>query len=176
MNLGAIGRVRRFITKDIALNLYKSLVLPYLDYADIVYQHTTAENLAKVQMIQNNACRLITRDGKYANVVQMHLDSDLKFLVDRRLFHVSVFMFKYSKGWITDQNIHDMFRTLEYLHNRHTRAHDRNDLIVPATRIRMGEKAFSIYGAKTWNHLSVVIRECNTIDTFTSHYWTLISS
>ena len=63
MRLGAIGRVRKFVTQEICLNLYKSLVMPHLDYGDIVYMHTSNENLAKLQMIQNNACRLILREG-----------------------------------------------------------------------------------------------------------------
>ncbi len=170
-SLGAIGRVRRFITKDIALNLYKSLVVPYLDYAAIIYQHTSLENLARVQMIQNNACRLITRNGKYASVLGMHIELNLRMLVDRRLFQVSMFMYKFVKGDITDRNIQDMFRTLELQHGRNTRAQSRNDFIVPICRTRMGERAFSVYGAKTWNRLLLEIRGSNTTDTFTRRYW-----
>ena len=122
-------------------------------------------------MIQNNACRLITQNGKYACIVSMHLDLDLKFLSDRRLYHVSAFMYKFHKGLITDRNIHDMFRTLDYQHGRDTRACAKNDLIVPVYRTRMGGQAFSIYGAITWNYLLLEIRESNTIETFTRKYW-----
>ena len=80
--LSAIDRVRRFITKDISLNLYKSLVLQYLDYVDLIYQHTSVKNLVRVQMIQDNACCIITRDGKYANVLGMHLNLELRFLAN----------------------------------------------------------------------------------------------
>ena len=171
MSLGAIGRVRCFITKSIALNLYKSLVLPYIDYAAFIYQHTSAENLARVQMIQNNACRLITRNGKYASVVGMHMELELRMLVDRRLFQVSVFMYKFIEGHITDRNILDMFRTLEHQHGRNTRAQARKDMIVPVCRTKMGERAFSIYGAKIWNSLLLETRESNTVETFTRRYW-----
>ena len=76
------------------MNLYKSLVVPHIDYADIIYMHTSAVNLAKLQLIQNNACRLILREGKRASVMEMHFELKLNTLSDRRLFRISVYMFK----------------------------------------------------------------------------------
>ena len=122
-------------------------------------------------MIQNNACRMITRDGKYASVVGMHRDLELKFLTDRRVYHVSAFTFKFVKGLTVDMNIHGMFRALEYQHGRDTRAQSRNDFIVRVSRTRMGERAFSIYGSKVWNCLLVEVQETNTTETFTRKYW-----
>ena len=159
------------LPKDIALNLYKSLVLAYLYYGDIIYQHTSMENLARLQMIQNNACRLITRDGKYASILVMHQDLELEFLVDRRLYHVYAFMLKFVKSLIVDRNIHDMFRSLEYQHDRNTGAQSRQDLIVAACGTRIGARAFSTYGAKTWNCLLMEVRESNTIETFGRKVW-----
>ena len=60
--LGAISRVRKYVTRDIALSLYKSLVVPHFDFGDIIYVHTSNDNLYKLQVLQNNACRIILRD------------------------------------------------------------------------------------------------------------------
>ena len=154
MRLGAIGRTKKYITKDICLSLYKSLVLPHLDYADIIYMHTSAENLAKLQLIQNNACRLILREGRMTSVLQMHLSLELNTLCDRRIFRVSIYMFKCMKGLILDKNIVKMFDVLALQHGANTRAQQRNDLIVRQTRTMFGDRAFSVFGARMWNMLS----------------------
>ncbi len=54
--LGSISRVRKYVTSDIALSLYMSLVVPHFDFGDIIYVHTSNENFSKLQILQNNAC------------------------------------------------------------------------------------------------------------------------
>ncbi len=45
--LGAIRKARTFVGRKIALHLYKSLVIPLVDYCDIVYHTATKESLNK---------------------------------------------------------------------------------------------------------------------------------
>ena len=179
MRLGAIGRVRKCITQEICLNLYKSLVMPHLslDYGDIVYLHTSNENLAKLQMIQNNACRLILREGGRTSILAMHLELKLNTLCDRHLFRVSVYMYKCMKGIIlVDKNLVNMFETLSLQHGVDTRAQRRDDLVVMQTRTLMGDRAFSIFGARIWNSLPENIRTSNSVLIFTNEYWRMQAS
>ena len=44
--IGGIGRVRKYITKDIALILYKAMVVPLFDFGDIIYMFASQDNLA----------------------------------------------------------------------------------------------------------------------------------
>ena len=89
----------------------------------------------------------------------MHVELNLTTLGDRRHFRVAIYMFKCIKGIIYDQNILEMFECLELQHGANTRAKSRNDLIVPPTRTGMGDRAFSVYGAKIWNTLPVDVRK-----------------
>ena len=57
--LGILRRSREYLDKSTSLIPYKSLVLPHLDYCDLVYMNTTVQNLIKLQLIQNGACRTI---------------------------------------------------------------------------------------------------------------------
>ncbi len=70
--LGSIGKVRKCLTKKLTLLLYKSLVLPYLDYGDTIYCCTSQDNLRKIQLVQNKACRLILMVHKRTHVEDMH--------------------------------------------------------------------------------------------------------
>ena len=42
----------RFVNQYVCLMLYKSLLLPHIDYGDIIYMHTSKRNLDKLQVIR----------------------------------------------------------------------------------------------------------------------------
>ena len=147
--------------------------MPHLDYADIVYMQTSNENLAKLQMIQNNACRLILREGNRASILSMYLELKLNTLCDRRLSRVSIYMYKCMKGLILDKNLLDMFETLALQHGVDTRAQRRDDLVVVQTRTQMGDRAFSIFGSRIWNSLPENLRTSNSVLIFANEYWRL---
>ena len=63
--IGMIKKVRYLIDHSIALSLYKSLVLPHLDYCDTIYMTSTQEDLNKLQLAQNVACRTLLLADKY---------------------------------------------------------------------------------------------------------------
>ena len=56
--LGMHGRIRKYITRNTSLILYKSLLLPILDYGDIIYGVVNVSCLSRMQRIQNLAAEL----------------------------------------------------------------------------------------------------------------------
>ena len=70
--LGVLRRAREFLNRSTKILLYKSLVLPHLDYCDLVYMCTKEENLQRLQQIQNCACRAILKADIYASISEMH--------------------------------------------------------------------------------------------------------
>ena len=88
--LGILRKSREFLDRSTSLLLYKSLVVPYIDYCDLVYMCTTAANLAKLQVLQNTACRIILQADKDTRIDNMHRDLNLRTLKERRDYHMSV--------------------------------------------------------------------------------------
>ena len=81
-------------------------------------------------------------------------------------------MYKCLNGLILDRNIVEMFSVLALQHGANTRANRRNDLIIMQTRTGMGDRAFSVFGARIWNSLPLDVRSSNSTRVFTS-YWNL---
>ena len=54
----------------------------------------------------------------------------------------------------------DLLTTVSNLPNRRAalRSADRGDLYVPATRLKLGERAFSVAGPLAWNRLPLELR------------------
>ena len=57
--LRAIRKVRNCLNEKTSSILYKSLVLPHIDYGDVIYLTSNKDLLDKLQKVQNRACRII---------------------------------------------------------------------------------------------------------------------
>ena len=52
------SKIRRFITEHSAIRIYKSMLLPYFDYGDIVYDKARQIDLDKLQRAQNKCLKI----------------------------------------------------------------------------------------------------------------------
>ena len=44
--------------EDVALKIYKSMILLYFDYGDVIYTKASAEGLEKLQRLQNKCLKI----------------------------------------------------------------------------------------------------------------------
>ena len=56
-----LSKLRRYVNLKSAEIIFKTMILPYFDYADIFYEATTVQNLSKLQRLQNGALRIVTQ-------------------------------------------------------------------------------------------------------------------
>ena len=59
--IGAIKRVRPFIPKETAIQIYNALILPNFDYCSPVWDCLSGYLSDKLQTLQNRAARIITK-------------------------------------------------------------------------------------------------------------------
>ena len=58
--ISAIKRIRYFLSFEILLNVYNSLVKPHFDYCDGVWGNCSKNLSSKSQKLQNRAARVLT--------------------------------------------------------------------------------------------------------------------
>lgn len=56
-----LHRIRKSLTDKVALQLYKTIILPVMDYGDLFYHHQNAKLVKKLLTIQNRCVRIIAR-------------------------------------------------------------------------------------------------------------------
>ncbi len=76
--LGVLRRVRRHLTLDTGKMLYNSLVLPLVDYCDVVIGNLNKTNLRRLQTLQNRGPHIILKADSRTHINDMM--SDLKWL------------------------------------------------------------------------------------------------
>ena len=67
-----LGRARSFLSEDLCLSLYRTLVLPLFDFNDYVYDCLTVNDSYTMQKLQNTALRSILRVDSYTNCRYSH--------------------------------------------------------------------------------------------------------
>ncbi len=157
MKLGAIRKIRKNLTQPIALSLYKSLVLPHLDYCDIVFDCASKEHLNRLQIFQNSACRTILLADSDTHISDMHNQLGLLYLQNRRDLHLAVTCHKsiYFNGL---SSLSEFYIPVVSVTGRSTRQTDTVCMRVPRMRTKIGQQAISYRGPKHWNRLPADLR------------------
>ena len=57
--VGILSKIRRFITEKTAVNIYKCMIRPHLDYIDFVVDSSASDRILKLDRLQNKALRRI---------------------------------------------------------------------------------------------------------------------
>ena len=150
-----LQKLRNFINSHASLQIYKSMVLPYFDYGDVLYLKSNTKLLNKLQTLQNRALRICFGNRVLINIDEMHRQAKLCKLEKRRNIHVYNFMFKQKEN----QDIVDVREIC-------TRAHDAIlfNTIIP--KCEKYKKNVYYYGARMWNELPVKERKMDRYETF----------
>ena len=150
IKLSTFRKMRYYISEATAIVIYKSTILPILDYNDIIYNLGTELQKDKIQKIQNRALRTVFRN-KTMSTFDMHDQAKVKYLAERREAHTLALMYKRSKNeYYIDSTV------------RVTRQAKATLLKVPKAKLYKATKAPAYLGSRSWNELPPKIREATT--------------
>ena len=141
------------MNKQVACQLYKSLILPKIEYGDVVYMTATKTSLNDLQKIQNICCRVILLANKRTHISDMHKSLQLIPLSDRRDLHLSQTCFKA----IHDNPVNSLnkyFCTVEEGQRQPTRRRNQMNMKVPPIKSAKARLGISYRGPHHWNNLS----------------------
>ena len=94
LKLRTFGRVRRFLNTPAALTVYKSTILPIIDYNDHFQMLWNADKLRKLQKMQNLGLRIVYNDQNPRLDEQgLHHKANLTLLKPRRVLHLLSLMY-----------------------------------------------------------------------------------
>ena len=138
-------RMRRYLTTRASEMVYKMMILPFFDYADVFYEACPKHLLSKLQRMQNRALRCILGPPFIrASSNVLHNKLNLSTLEVRRHQHLANFMFKRSK----QIEYHD-------IKDRRTRTQDKIILKVQHPKIEKTKNAICFKGSILWNSLDL---------------------
>ena len=153
-----LTKIRKYLHDEVALQIYKSMLLPYFDYADVIFNNSNVGDLDKLQRLQNKCLKLCNHRVRNANVESIHKIAKVPFLKDRRKAHVLNFMY-----------IRKSRPELLNLREIRTRAHEAPLFNVPIPRCEAFKRSVVYSGSVAWNNLDVELRNMDLFLPFKFH-------
>ena len=145
-----ISQIRATLTQKSAETLVLSLVISKLDYGNCLLCGVPDYLIHKLQLVQNNAARMVCRANKRQHVTPMLQRLHWLPVKQRIDYKVLVLVFKALHG-LAPSYIADLLHA--YQPARRLRSSAMNMLVQPRSNNRYGLRAFSVMAPRLWNSL-----------------------
>ena len=151
--LFTLAKLRPYLSTEASLNVYKTTILPYIDYGDIFYQAASNKNLSKIQDRQTKALKICYKLHVNQNEQELHVRSYIA--LRKRDSHMLNFMYKRKD---TPTYLDQIFLQ--------TRAYQAPKCIVPNYNLTQFKKSILYKGSSLWNELQTKTKNIETYSAF----------
>jgi exonuclease III len=153
-NVGIIFKLQQFVPQNVLLNLYYSLVYPYLIYCNIIWGDTSETYVKELRLLQKKLVRIITHSEFIAHTTPLFYSTKILKIEDIHIFLLAIHAYKI--------NVNNNFNN--FTHNYNTR--NRNYAIPSYQRLALTQHSVSFAAPKVWNSLPDCIKQCNNLSKF----------
>ena len=93
-----LSKVRKYITNDACINIFKTMILSLIEYCDIVYAGTSITNLNNIDKLFYRGLRICMYSNNHLSHEILCKECKIAPLVKRRLAHLLLFMHKHTNN------------------------------------------------------------------------------
>ena len=150
--IGMIAKLRYFVPPTVLINIYNSLILPYIAYGLIAWGNASNAYLNKILVLQKRVLRLIYFiDGREHAIP---LFAKAKILPVTFLYYEAVSKLMLDvHNQSAPINIVKLFTKTSHIHTDNTRSSKSQLFSTKYCRLNLQKKAFSRVGVKIWNKI-----------------------
>ena len=151
-NVGAISKIRHFVSSDILKNLYYSLVYPFLIYDLVVWGNTYFSSLNTLLLLQKRVVRLMTFSSYYEHTNPLFVKLEILKIHELVFYHNALFTYEFHTGNLP-VTFSSFFLPVGCVHNYNTRLASRSSYSLPGIRTNYGKFNIRYSGTKVWNDI-----------------------
>ena len=157
--------MRRSLSRDAAEKLVHAFISSKLDFCNALLAFIPADQLKRLQRVQNTAARIVTLTPKSAHITPVL--RELHWLPVRQRI-------KYKIAVLTWKVLHNLAPSYlkelvtPYAPSRELRSSSITLCSVPNVNTKVGERAFNYSSPVTWNSLPLFLRNAETLSSFKS--------
>ena len=149
---GILCRLRHHIPRNISIQLYYSLLYPFLTYGVVIWGNTYDSAFKPISILQKKTVRIMTfsRYDEHSSP----LFKALKILKLADVIHLQNAMLLYNyHSKILPTAFDNFFQTVASVHQYNTRLASRSSYYIPYVNTNYGKFNIRYRGAKIWNAL-----------------------
>lgn len=155
--VGLLSKLRHFVPHHTLVNIYNSLITPYLRYGLIVWGQASKTDLNKLLILQKRALRFIYFSDRRDHAIPLFLNAHIlpiNFMYYKLLAET---MHDVSND-LVPSNLKDLFVPTAKIHSYKTRASVSKNFYIQKSNTEIKRKSFSRIGAKLWNEIPTKLR------------------
>lgn len=161
--VGILNKARKLLPTKALKTLYCSLVLPYLQYCNIVWGSNYYARLHRLFLLQKKAIRIINNAEYLAHTAPLFIKSNQLNVFDINKLQMGNFMYNFLHRLLPD-SILNSFDFTQGTHPHNTR--HKTQLIVPRFKYMTRSFSIAVCGPKLWNATNDYIQKAKSINIF----------
>ena len=162
-NIGILYKTRNYLPKKALFLLYNSLILPYINYCNLVWATSAKTKINSIHLLQKKAIRICTGAQYLAHTNSLFSNLKTLKVFDINSLQSLIFMYKY-KNKLLPPSFHDFFTLNSAIHSYPTRNSPNYHLVNP--RLLIAHKSIRHHGPDLWNALPDSIKSCTNLFAF----------
>ena len=165
--LGIMRKLKYSISRNALNQMYMSFLLPVVEYASVVWNGCSEQDLQTLQKIKNEATRLVTGLTRSVSLENLFKECGWTTLSKRRQQHKLSFMYKVNND-IVPSYIQDLIPPIVSEISNYPLRNNRN-ISVPFNRTSISQKSCIPSSIRLWNSLEDDLKNLSTLQTFKKH-------
>ena len=89
-----LSKIRKYLTKNACITVFKTMILSLIEYGDIIYEGTTAKNIDTINKLFYRGLRICCTPQGKASKLELCQECKISPLEKRRDVHLLLFMHK----------------------------------------------------------------------------------
>ena len=155
--IGLISKLRHFVPKHTLINIYRSLIAPYLSYGLIVWGQACKSYLDKLLKLQKRVLRFIYFSDHNQHAIPLFSDAGILLLQFSYYELAANLMFDIRRR-NAPRNIRDLFEDISNIHSYNTRSSASKNFYTQSSRLSIQLNSFSRIGTTIWNEMPLTLR------------------
>jgi hypothetical protein len=165
--LRQIRSIRHCVPRQVVTSLVVSLVHSRLDYGNATLAGLPACLMDRLQSVLNAAARLVFSLRKYDHVTPLLRELHWLKVEQRVEYKLAVLVYRCFNNLAPSYLSNDLQRVSDLVARRRLRSASTTALVIPPTRrSTIGDRAFPVAAARTWNSLSAHVTSSPSLSTF----------
>ena len=156
--IGILSRLRYYLPLTILLNVYRTLIYPYLTYGLVVCGQAAQKYLNKILILQKRFLRIMNFSVNNEHAVPLFITSNVFPIKMLYYKSVSILMHEINNN-ITPPNITNLFNRISSIHSYNTRASKVENFYYQYSKLNHQKRSFSCVGTKIWNNIPYNLRK-----------------
>ena len=171
--LSSLYRSINCFSFEVRKRIIAQVLLPIVDYADVVYQNTTDTHLKSLNVLYNSLCRFVLRCPYRTHHCLMYNSLNWLQPKARRPFHWLLFIFKciyfncppYLKQYFVQSTSSYPLRHLQHPYFE-----------LPSVSLVAGRRSFCYKAPSDWNNLPLALRSISSFGRFKTSLYSHLES